>query len=168
MPLRSDWSADHCPISRSLEVLGDPWVLVVLRETLLGLRRYDQLRDRLAIADNVLSRRLRDMVEAGLLERRPYRDGGRARHEYVPTQAAEDALPVLHSLVLWGEKHTVPPVDGGHLALVCEACGAESDTADTCSGCGARLRPAAVSWRRPWLTPASTLVVGAGTSAEAG
>lgn len=165
MPLRSDWSGDHCPISRSLDVLGDPWVLVVLRETLLGSRRYDQLRDRLAVADNVLSRRLREMVEAGLLERRPYRDGGRTRHEYVPTAAAEDALPVLHALVLWGERHTSPPADGGHLALVCEACDAESETSDSCSECGALLRPDTVSWQRPWLTPVRTLVVGAGTAA---
>ena len=55
MPLRSDWSSERCPIARSLEVLGDPWVLLVLRQAFSGVRRFDQLRSELKIADNVLS-----------------------------------------------------------------------------------------------------------------
>ena len=63
MPLRSDWSSERCPIARSLEVLGDPWVLLVLRQAFSGVRRFDQLRSELKIADNVLSSRLARLVD---------------------------------------------------------------------------------------------------------
>ena len=65
MPLRSDWSGDSCPIARSLDVVGDPWMLLILRNALLGARRYEEFRSALGVADNVLSRRLPAMVEAG-------------------------------------------------------------------------------------------------------
>ena len=63
MPLRSDWSGEQCPIARSLEILGDPWVLLVLRQAFSGVRRFDQLRSELKIADNVLSTRLARLVD---------------------------------------------------------------------------------------------------------
>ena len=69
MPLRSDWSTQRCPIARSLDVLGDPWLVLVLREAITGSRRYEQFRSSLGIADNVLTRRLNTMVDAGLLRR---------------------------------------------------------------------------------------------------
>jgi DNA-binding HxlR family transcriptional regulator len=81
VPLRSDWSEERCPIARSLEVLGDPWVLLVLRRAFSGVRRFDQLRTELGIADNVLSNRLAKLVDAGLLRRVAYRDHQQARYE---------------------------------------------------------------------------------------
>ena len=69
MPLRSDWSAATCPIARSLDVVGDPWMLLILRHALLGVRRYEDFRTGLGVADNVLSRRLPAMVDAGLLRK---------------------------------------------------------------------------------------------------
>jgi DNA-binding HxlR family transcriptional regulator len=109
MPLRSDWSAASCPIARSLDVVGDPWVLLVLRESFRGVTRFEQFRSALGIADNVLSRRLRQMVEAGLLRRSPYHAGNRVQHEYVLTDAGSDLLPVLHALGRWGEEHRPHP-----------------------------------------------------------
>ena len=81
MPLRSDWSTENCPIARSLEILGDPWTMLVLRQALSGVRRFEQFRDQLGIADNVLSKRLNNLVDAGLLRRVPYQDSGRTRRE---------------------------------------------------------------------------------------
>lgn len=151
MPLRSDWSAEPCPVRRSLDVLGDPWVLLIIRDVLHGNSRFDALRDNLGISEAVLSRRLRGMVDAGLLERVDYTDGGRTRQRYVATPAGADLLPLLHHLAIWAEKHTTTPTGGGHMALVHETCGQETTRAETCSACGAALRPEDVSWVKPWL-----------------
>lgn len=159
VPLRSDWSQRRCPIARSLDVVGDPWVLLIIREAMLGTRRFDQFRETLQVADNVLSRRLQAMVQAGLLTREPYQDGNRTRHEYLLTPAGEDLLPVLHGLVLWGEKHRSLGADAGALGIVHRACGTMSTSPDRCSGCGEQLTPDSVDWERPWRDPVRTALV---------
>ncbi len=146
MPLRSDWSEATCPVARSLDVVGDPWVLLMLREALTGATRFEQFRA-LGCADNVLSRRLATMVEAGLLARSPYRDGGRTREEYLLTDAGRDLLPVVHALAQWGERHR--PRATGRLDVVHDACGQVTHSADTCSHCHVPVGPQDVSWRRP-------------------
>ena len=156
MPLRSDWSGSSCPIARSLDVVGDPWTVLILRDALAGSRRYEHFRSSLKVADNVLSRRLQSMVEAGLLRRVPYRAEHRTHHEYQLTEAGADLLPVLHALALWGEKHTTAPHQAVHLEIVHRPCGQASCTADVCSHCGRPLLPAEVSWRRPWREPELT------------
>lgn len=163
MPLRSDWSAELCPIRRSLDVLGDPWVLLIIRDALHGRGRFEWLRDNLGISEPVLSRRLSAMVEAGLLVRVDYQDGPRTRQGYAATDAAAELLPILQGLAVWGERHTRMPEDGGHMALIHEACGAETDNGAVCSGCGAALVPEQMTWVKPWknardrLQPAGTL-----------
>ena len=152
MPLRSDWSGHSCPIARSLDVVGDPWVLLVLREALEGLTRFEQFRSTLGCADNVLSRRLSGMVEAGLLVRSTYESGNRAREEYLLTEAGTDLLPLLNALALWGERHL--PADTGRMEIVHETCGATTTSADTCSACGEPLSSVNTSWRLP-RTPGS-------------
>ncbi|RYU13891.1 winged helix-turn-helix transcriptional regulator [Nocardioides iriomotensis] len=147
MPLRSDWSEATCPIARSLDVVGDPWVLLVLREAFQGVTRYDEFRARLGVADSVLAKRLAGMVDAGLLERTPYRDGQRTRDGYVLTDAGADLLPLLNALVLWGERHR--PRGSGVMHVVHDRCGRETASADTCTSCGEPLSPATVSWRKP-------------------
>ena len=113
VPLRSDWSQATCPIARSLDVVGDPWVVLVLREAFTGTTRFEQLRSALGCADNVLSRRLSAMVQAGLLVRAPYDAGNRTREEYLLTDAGRELLPVLHALAQWGERHR--PASTGRL-----------------------------------------------------
>jgi DNA-binding HxlR family transcriptional regulator len=157
VPLRSDWSEATCPIARSLDVVGDPWVLLVLREALTGTTRFDEFRVALGVADNVLSRRLSAMVEGGLLVRTPYVDQRRTRHEYLLTDAGRDLLPVVQALALWGERHRPRPT--GRLEVVHEGCGATSQSADTCIGCGTPLTPDTVSWRRPRAPGALTPLV---------
>ena len=147
MPLRSDWSEATCPIARSLDVVGDPWVLLVLREAMQGVSRYDDFRARLGAADSVLAKRLAGMVDAGLLERTPYHDGRRTRAGYALTAAGADLLPLLNALVLWGERHR--PRETGVMRVVHDGCGAETASADTCTACGEALDPATVSWRKP-------------------
>ncbi len=163
MPLRSDWSTEFCPIRRSLDVLGDPWVLLIIRDALHGCGRFDSLRDNLRISEAVLSRRLASMVEAGLLERVDYPDGNRIRQGYAATEAAAELLPVLQQLALWGERHTPMPDGGGHMAMIHETCGHETVHGETCSSCGETLTPDQMTWVKPWknardrLQPAGVL-----------
>lgn len=147
MALRSDWSAKTCPIARGLDVLGDPWVMLVLREVMTGVHRYDDLRSALGAADNVLSDRLRRLVDEGLLTRRPYSAGARPRSEYHLTEAGADALPVLHALVRWGNRHTKAP--RGPLRILHRDCGSEALSADRCDACGVELTADNVAWDKP-------------------
>ncbi len=148
MPLRSDWSDANCPIERGLNVLGDPWSLLILREVFSGAHRFDSLRNKVGAADNILSDRLRRLVEAGLLERRPYSTGARPRSEYWLTEAGEDTLPILHAIGGWGEKHTVSP-SGRAMRIICRTCGSDTATVDRCMHCGGPLTRDTVSWVRP-------------------
>ena len=147
MALRSDWSGMACPIARSLDVVGDPWLMLILRYSLMGVRRYDDYRRSLGIADNILSKRLATMVDAGLLTKAPYKEQGRTRYEYVLTEAGAELLPVVHALLLWGEKHTTSP-QTAPLQIRHDPCGRVSSSADRCDGCGEPLTPESVTWVR--------------------
>lgn len=151
VPLRSDWSHDACSIARGVQAVGDPWVLLILRELLTGQTRFDVLRDRLGIADNILSARLKSMTAAGLITRHPYHDGRRTRYEYRPTSAAEDALPILHAFSLWAGRHATDEA-GREIEIVCRSCGTRSTTGETCSACGEELNVATTAWVRPSST----------------
>lgn len=148
MALRSDWTGQACPIARSLDVLGDPWVVLILREVFTGNRRFDTLKTALDIADTVLSGRLSEMVEHGLLRREPYAGTIRKRMEYVMTEKGSDTLPVLHALGLWGRKHTSPPIAGQALRIYCMQCGEETEHADWCACCARPLTVDTTGWRR--------------------
>jgi DNA-binding HxlR family transcriptional regulator len=146
MALRTDWSDRACPIARSLDVLGDPWSLLILREVFLGNHRFDTIRDRLDVADTVLSRRLNAMVEDELLNRVAYAGAARPRYDYTLTDAGRDALPVLHALARWGTTHR-PRTP--RMKISCTTCGQESLSADWCSTCQAALTVDNTAWRTP-------------------
>ncbi len=148
MALRTDFSDRPCPIARSLDVLGDPWSILVLREVFTGNRRFESIRDEIGAADSVLSARLERLVADGLLERRPYAGMRRTRDEYALTPAGEDALPVLHALTRWGNAHTEPPVPGRTLHYYCLDCGEEPPSADWCPRCAKPLTMARTGWRK--------------------
>jgi len=164
MPLRSDWSEEQCPIRRSLDVLGDPWVLLIIRDVLHGRGRFDALRDNLRISEAVLSRRLHSMIEAGLLTRVDYQDGARVRQGYAATDSAAELLPILQQLAIWGEKHTAMPASSSHMAMIHNTCGNETTQGQVCSACGDVLTPQDMTWVKPWkhardaLQPAGTLI----------
>ncbi len=166
MPLRSSWANERCPIARSLEVLGDPWVVLILRQAFSGARRFEQFRDQTGAADSVVSRRLSMLVEAGLLRRSPYSDGRRTRHEYVLTDAGADTLPVLHALAQWGERRRPHPDPGVRMGVVHRDCGAETATAEICSNCGKRLTAGSTSWRKSWQSPLDLALTGASDGAD--
>jgi DNA-binding HxlR family transcriptional regulator len=121
--------------------------MLVLREVVSGVHRYDDLRSALGAADNILSDRLRRLVDDGLLTRRPYGGGARRRCEYHLTEAGADALPVLHALVRWGNRHTTAPQ--GPLRILHRDCGTEAPSVDRCDACGVELTADNVVWDKP-------------------
>lgn len=96
-----------CPIARSLEQVGEWWSILIIRDSLAGLSKFDEFQKSLDIAPNMLTRRLNSLVEAGLLARRQYNDHP-PRFEYVPTERADDFRMVLLSMLTWGNKHCMP------------------------------------------------------------
>lgn len=150
MPLRSDWSEEACPIARAIEVVGDPWTLLILREALSGARRFEDFSGRLRASDNILAARLTRMVADGLLSARPYSGGDRPRREYVPTEAAAATVPLLQALAAWGNSHRATPAGQPRFQVICGACGQVSERAEVCESCGALLDiDHGVSWSRP-------------------
>lgn len=133
-------------MARGLDILGDPWSILVLREVFFGNGRFDAMKSRLEVADSVLTKRLAGLVESGLLARKAYDDGGRTRQEYVLTPKGEDALPVLNAVTIWAEKHLPAPSDQAHLYVIHTGCGKPTTSADTCTECGARLTAVNTSW----------------------
>lgn len=158
MPLRSDWSEELCPIRRSLDVLGDGWVLLIVRDVLQGRGRFDELRSSLGISEAVLSRRLRAMVDAGLLVKVDYDSAGRTRQGYAATDAAAELLPILQQLALWGERHTCTPPAGAHMALIHRTCDNETTQGQVCSACGQLLVPEHMTWVKTWKNASDNLV----------
>ncbi len=95
----------YCPIAHSLEVLGLKWNLLILREALYGRTRYAEFKE-IGVPTDILIARLASLVEAGLMERRPYREPGkRTRDEYLLTAAGRDVLPILAAFTAWGNEH---------------------------------------------------------------
>lgn len=104
------YSSDNCTIGRAMEVLGERWTLVILREVFNGVRRFDDMRVRTAIPRQVLTDRLRTLVEQDILRRVPYREPGqRPRHEYRLTTKGMDLYPVLVAVAEWGNRYLADP-----------------------------------------------------------
>ena len=113
-----------CPIARSLERVGEWWSMLIMRDALHGMTRFDEFQNSLGIAPNMLTRRLNSLVDAGLLERRRYSEHP-PRHDYVPTMRGRDLLPVIIALLAWGNKHFAP--EGASVVLINRKTGAAVD-----------------------------------------
>jgi DNA-binding HxlR family transcriptional regulator len=104
-PDRFRYSSSNCSIARTLQVVGEKWTLLVLREAFYGVRRFDDFHAALGCARNLLSARLKTLVAHGLLEKRGYRDDrGRGRHEYRLTDKGRDLFPAVVALMQWGDR----------------------------------------------------------------
>src|ERR1700686_3299408 len=104
---RKSFSKMQCPIARSLERVGEWWSVLIMRDALHGMTRFDEFQKSLGIAPNMLTRRLNALVEAALLEPCSYSDPPPG-DEYVTTERGRDLRPVLVSLLAWGNKHFAP------------------------------------------------------------
>jgi DNA-binding HxlR family transcriptional regulator len=105
-----------CPVARTLDVVGDWWTLLIVRDALKGVRRFGEFQKNLGMAKNILSTRLRDMVAAGIMEIRPAEDGS-AHNEYHLTQAGQRLQTVLVALRQWGEQYLFAPGEPMMLAV---------------------------------------------------
>ena len=113
-----------CPVARSLERVGEWWSILILRDAIHGITRFDEFQRNLAIAPNMLTRRLTALVEAGLLEKRLYCEKP-PRYEYILTPRGRDFRPILLSLQAWGNRHFAP--EGASVMLVDRATGLPVD-----------------------------------------
>jgi DNA-binding HxlR family transcriptional regulator len=156
-----DWrtqSPGNCSVARTLEVIGERWTILVLREVFNGVRRFDDIQRHLGIPRPILSERLRRLIEEGVLRRVEYREPGqRARHEYRLTDTGLELQTVLVALMEWGDRH--PALPGGparlvrhrgcgepvHVELVCNAGHSVSSPRDVVGEPGPGARPLDVS-----------------------
>jgi DNA-binding HxlR family transcriptional regulator len=132
-PTALDWSVDNCPVGRAMDVLGEKWAFVVLREIFSGVRRFDDMREHTGLPRQVLTNRLGTLVESGVLRRAPYREpGARVRHEYRLTEKGFDLYPILVALREWGDRYLADP-QGPPMRTVHRDCGGTVHTRLTCS-----------------------------------
>ena len=135
--LKNDYAGQSCSIAGALEVVGERWSLLIVRDILLGARRFDELQAHLGIARNVLQTRLERLAQHGVIERRLYQQRP-PRHEYVLTEKGLDLWPAIVALMKWGDRYAPPP---GGPAVVIEhrGCGGAVDEHRICERCGAKL-----------------------------
>ena len=135
--LRSDYDTQVCSVARALEVVGERWTLLVLRDIFLGNRRFDAIQRHLGVARNVLQSRLERLLEHGVIEKVPYQERP-VRHEYRLTPKGIDLWPTIVSLLQWGDRHALAPA-GPPVLLRHKECGGEVDGHRICTACGTPL-----------------------------
>jgi DNA-binding HxlR family transcriptional regulator len=135
--LASDYPGQTCSIARSLELVGERWTLLIVRDIFRRRRRFEDLQESLGIARNVLSARLAALVEEGIVERRIYQERPE-RYEYFLTQKGLDLWPVLIALIGWGDRHGLEP-GGPPAAIVHKDCEGLVNDRRICERCGAEL-----------------------------
>jgi DNA-binding HxlR family transcriptional regulator len=131
------YDGQNCSIARTLEVVGERWTLLILRDACCrDVRRFVEFQRSLGIARNVLAVRLERLCEHGLLERRRYREGSE-RFEYHPTDKGLDLFPVLTTLMRWGDRYLAEAGPPG--VLEHKDCGGDPTHTLTCAACGQQL-----------------------------
>jgi DNA-binding HxlR family transcriptional regulator len=132
----------HCSVAQTLEVVGEWWSMLIVRDAFLGITRFDDFQQRLGISRNVLNQRLAHLVDHGVLAKVPYSEHP-PRFDYRLTEKGRDLWPVLTTMRQWGDKHVAP--DGPPLQLIHDDCGAVARVELVCSECGEPIGPAAVN-----------------------
>ena len=135
----------QCSIAQSLEVVGEWWTPLIIREVSLGRRRFEEIQEDLGIARNVLTDRLNKLVDHDVLFRQNIAQNG-VRYEYRLTEKGHDLFPLLVALLQWGDKW-MPSDKGPHTELVHTACDHVTHPVLTCSHCGEEITDADVRAR---------------------
>jgi DNA-binding HxlR family transcriptional regulator len=125
---------ENCSVARTLEIIGERWTFLVLREAFMGVRRFDEFQRNIGVARNILSARLRKLVDHRILERRQYQDRP-PRFEYRLTERGLDLYPAIVALMQWGDRHAAHP-GGRAVVLEHKGCGKRSAPQLVCSECG--------------------------------
>jgi DNA-binding HxlR family transcriptional regulator len=130
---RKSFQDVDCSVAQCLEVVGEWWTMLIVRDVFLGVRRFDAMQRRLGISRNVLTQRLEKLVEVGVLRREVYQERP-VRHEYRLTEKGSDLWPVLTAMRQWGDRHAAP--DGPPLQLRHRSCGHLAEPMLHCPTCG--------------------------------
>jgi DNA-binding HxlR family transcriptional regulator len=140
--LGREYEKQNCALARALEVVGERWTILVLRDLFFGVRRFTDLQAHLDIPRAVLTDRLSRLVDEGVLTRTEYRRG---RHEYALTPHGRDLWPTLYALSMWGERHDSPA--GPRRVFSHAPCAAELVPTGQCPSCGALPPPEEIDLR---------------------
>jgi DNA-binding HxlR family transcriptional regulator len=135
--LQNTYPGQVCSIARALEVVGERWTLLILRDAVLGSTRFDQFQDSLGIASNVLAARLERLCDEGLMERRLYQSRPE-RHDYVLTAKGQALAPALIMLMKWGDAY-YPTESGPPRLTLHRGCGGKVDGRLRCGRCRSRV-----------------------------
>ena len=135
--LHNTYAGQVCSVARALEIVGERWTLLIMRDAFQGVRRFDDFQRSLGVARNVLNTRLQRLVDTGLLEKHRYQDRP-ARYEYRLTQRGRDLWPALLALMQWGDAHLAGEA-GAPVIVRHRDCGGEADERRFCQVCGAAL-----------------------------
>ncbi|MGH9018235.1 MAG: winged helix-turn-helix transcriptional regulator [Acidimicrobiales bacterium] len=147
---RKSFAGMECSVAQCLEVIGEWWSMLIVRDAFLGVTRFDAFQQRLDISRNILQQRLSRLVETGVLHRRQYCEHP-PRYDYVLTDKGRDLWPVVTAMRQWGDHYSAP--HGPPLVVTHKECGSAADTVLVCGSCrdpvGARDMRAAVGpgWR---------------------
>jgi DNA-binding HxlR family transcriptional regulator len=133
MALGKDYTSQNCSLARALEVVGERWTLLVVRDAFYGVRRYSDFQVHLGMPRAVLVDRLQTLERAGVLKKQPYQEAPQ-RHEYVLTSSGLALWPVVRSMIRWGEEN----LDGARRlrVFVHTSCGTELGSGGECPACG--------------------------------
>ena len=137
--LGNEYDCQNCSVARSLELIGERWSLLIVRDLLSGYRKFSELEQSLGIAKNILAARLRKLADVGILEK--VGSQGSASLVYQLTLKGRDLFPVIAALMFWGDAYLAPegpPVQLRH------SCGAAYSPGPTCAACGEALNALSV------------------------
>jgi DNA-binding HxlR family transcriptional regulator len=132
--LNSDYEGQICSIAKTLELIGERWTLLVIRDVFNGNRRFGEMQPSLGVARNVLSNRLQRLVDEGILERRRYRERP-PRDEYFLTEKGLDLWPVMMSMLEFGDRHLAEG-EGAPMVVRHKECGGAVNGRGICESCG--------------------------------
>jgi DNA-binding HxlR family transcriptional regulator len=130
---RKSFADMHCSVAQCLEIVGEWWSMLIMRDAFLGVTRFDQFQERLGISRNILNQRLTRLVDEGILAKVPYRERP-VRYDYRLTDKGRDLWPVITAMRQWGDRYAAP--NGPPITLVHKSCGRPSRGVLTCSECG--------------------------------
>ena len=140
---RTSFAQMRCSLARGLEMIGDWWSPLIIRDLFLNVARFDELVEDLGISRNLLTRRLKSLVANGIIERTAYRHGP-TRYSYHLTAAGRDLVPAILALTAWGDRWARPR-EGSPIWFVHGTCGHQFEPRVTCSACGEAIEAEAVT-----------------------
>lgn len=145
MALGKDYVGQNCSLARALELLGERWTMLIVRDAFYGVRRFTDFHSHVGAPRAVLTERLQTLTEAGVLAKRQYQEGP-PRYEYVLTEAGEQLWPALHTLARWGDEF-FPAEAGAHRLFLHVECGERLDPVGNCPTCERSVPPREVEMR---------------------